>query len=233
MYKKKKGVSKKVVFAIVLVALIVVGAAYAAVFSSQKQQKQSKANVVGVKVGDFFTYDLSGQANGPVPSTISSDFSIYNDTAFYNVTVTAINGTVVTLDTDWVLQNGTSIDTPQTVDVASGILSDQNGFYALYPADMYINETVYPHVYQGVWVNGTDPTTYSSGTRNTDYYTATGLLYYSQDPTHSTQCSTYDQINFDKQTGMLTDLVSIRDYNNPVVSTEIIWSLTDTNAWVY
>jgi len=232
MYAKKKGINKKVVFAIILVALIVIGVVSAVVFSGQKQQ-QTEASIVGVKVGEFFTYALSGQANGPVPSTISSDFSIYNDTSFYNVTVTAINGTTVTLDTDWVLQNGTSIDSPQTIDVASGILSDQNGFYALYPAEMYINETIYPHVYQGVWVNGTDQTTYSSGARDTNYYTATGLLYYSQDPTHSTQCSTYDQINFDKQTGMLTDLVSIRDYNNPVVSTEIIWSLTDTNAWTY
>jgi len=232
MPAKKKGVNKKVVFAIVLVVVLAVAGASIVIFSKQKQQ-QPEASIVGVKVGDFFTYALSGQANGPVPSTISTDFSIYNDTSYYNVTVTAINGTTVTLDTDWVLQNGTSIDLPQTIDLASGILGDQNGFYALYPASMNVNETIYPHVYQGVWVNGTDSTSYSSGARETNYYTATGLLYYSQDPTHSTQASTYDQINFDKQTGMLTDLVSIRDYNNPVLSTEIIWSLTNTNAWPY
>lgn len=186
---------------------------------------------VGVHVGDTFSYALMGTATGPVPDSINPDFGIYNATLYYNVTVTAINGTKVTLDTNWMLRNGTSFDSPQTIDLASGITSDVNGFYPLYPADMTANETVYPHVYQGVKVNGTDTITYTSGARDSNYYVATGLLYYSQDPTHSTQCSTYDQINFDKQTGMLTDMIDAKDYNNPVLNTEVIWTLTATNAW--
>ena len=228
MSAKKKGVNKKVVFAIVLVAVLAVAATSFVLFSGQKHPVTV---TVGVKVGDTFTYALSGLSDGPVPSTVSADFGIYNETSYYKVTVTAVNGTRVALDTDWVLRNGTSIDAPQTIDVASGILSDQGGFYALYPADMKTNQTVYPHVYQGVWINGTSQMTYAGGTRDANYYTATSLLYYSQDPTHSTQCATYDQIQFDKQTGMLTGMISIRDYNNPVLSTEIIWTLTNTNAW--
>ncbi len=63
-------------------------------------------------------------ATGPVPDTINPDFGIYNATQYYKVTVTAINGTKVTLDTDWVFRNGTNFDSPQTIDLASGIMSD-------------------------------------------------------------------------------------------------------------
>ncbi|HKM59357.1 MAG TPA: hypothetical protein VJY36_00640 [Candidatus Bathyarchaeia archaeon] len=227
---KKKGVNKKIILAVVLLAVIVVGVIAAVVLSNPKQSTATTTKV-GVQVGDTFTYALSGSSSGPVPDTISSDFGIYNATQYYKVTVTAINGTRVTLDTDWVLRNGTKFESPQTIDLASGILSDQSGFYPLYPADMNANQTIYPHLYQGVHINGTITTTYSGGTRETNYYTATSLIYYTQDPTGSTQGSTYDQVYFDKQTGMATSIVAITDYNNPVISTEIIWTLTSTNAW--
>jgi len=232
MYARKtKGVNKKaVVAAIVLVAVLAVGAAAVVLYSFQGHAAKTTAKV-GVKVGDYFSYELTGEANGPVPSTISPDFSIYNNTDYYKVTVTAIEGTKVTLDTVWAFKNGTTVNNPQTIDLASGILTDQNGFYALYPADMVKNQLVYPHVYSGVWVNGTDPLDYSSGSRQINYYTATGTLYYSQDPTHSTQCSTWDQVSWDKTTGMLTNLISARNYNNPQLSTEILWTLTSTNLW--
>lgn len=226
---KKKGVNKKVFFAIILIALIVVGVVAAMTYSNRKNNLVLAK--VGVSVGDYFTYSLSGLSNGPVPSTVSTDFSIYNDTSYYNVTVTAINGTKVTLETDWVLQNGTSIDSSQTIDLASGITTVEGGFYALYPANMNANETVYPHVYQDVWINGTQSTSYTGGARETNYYTATGLIYYTQDPTGSTQGSFYDQIYFDRSTGMLTGLIDITDYNNPELSTEIVWTLTSSNAW--
>jgi hypothetical protein len=229
--KKKKGVNKKVVFAIALLVLIVVVAVAVALYPKPRQSVLTTK--VGVKVGDYFTYSLSGWASGPVPSTISTDFSIYNDTSYYKVTVTAINGTKVTLDTDWVLNNGTSIDNPQTIDLASGILSDQNGFYALYPAGMNANQTIYPHVYQDVWVNGTDHIPYTSGTRASNYYSVTFPIYYTQDPTHSTMGYTSDQINFDRDTGMLTDLYSATDYNNPEIETKVVWELTGTNAWTF
>lgn len=228
--KKKKGVNKKVIVAIVLLAVIVIGVVSAVVFSTQNKSTPVLAKV-GVQVGDYFTYSLQGYSDGAVPSTVSTDFGIYNATDYYKVTVTGINGTVVTLDTDWVLNNGTSIDTSQTIDLASGITSAEGGFYALYPADLNVNQTIYPHVYQNVWVNTTAPQEYASGTREIDSYTATGLLYYTQDPTYSTQCSTYDQVSFDRATGMLTTLMDIRDYNNPELSTEILWTLTSTNAW--
>ena len=231
MYARKKGVNRKAVFAIVLVVALVVVTAAIVLYSNPGGTSKGTTVKVGVKAGDTFTYALSGLSTGPVPSTISSDFGVYNDTSYYKVTVTAVNGTKVTLDTDWAFRNGTNVETPQTIDLSSGILDDQNGFYALYPADMNANQTVYPHVYQGVWINGTQSMPYSTGARQQDYYTATSLLYYTQDPTHSTQCSTYDQIQFDRATGMLTSLVSIRDYNNPQMQTEIMWTLTSCSIW--
>jgi hypothetical protein len=226
---KKKGVNKKAILAVMLLALIVIGVAAAAVFSNQKHPLVTAK--VGVNVGDTFTYSLSGLSSGSVPSSINPDFSIYNETSYYKVTVTAINGTRVTLDTNWVFRNGTNVESPQTIDLASGILSDLSGFYPLYPSGMNANQTIYPHVYRDVIVNGTSPEPYASGQRETNYYTLENLFYNTQDPTGSTQVSTYDQVYFDRQTGMLTSLVDIKDYNNPELSTEVIWTLTNTNVW--
>jgi len=225
---KKKGINKKLVFAVLLLAVIVIGTVAATVFSNPKHPTLVK---VGVNVGDSFTYSLSGISSGSVPSSINPDFSIYNDTSYYKVTVTAINGTSVTLDTNWVFRNGTNVESPQTINLASGILSDLSGFYPLYPSDMNANQTIYPHVYNDVIVNGTSPEPYASGQRETNYYTLENLFYNTQDPTGSTQVATYDQVYFDRQTGMLTSLVDIKDYNNPELSTEIIWTLTNTNVW--
>jgi hypothetical protein len=122
---KKKGVNKKIILAVVLLVVIAMGAVAAVVLSKPKQAATIK---VGVHVGDTFTYALSGSSSGPVPDTISSDFGIYNGTQSYIVTVKAVNGTRVTLDTDWALRNGTNFDSVQSIDLASGILSDQNGF---------------------------------------------------------------------------------------------------------
>ena len=232
MYARKKGVNKRVVVAIVLVVLIAVAAA--SIILLAKPNNPSAPTVkVGVRVGDYFTYSLRGTATGPVPDTISSDFTIYNDTSYFKVTVTGINGTKITLDTEWALKNGTTIPGPQTIDLASGILGNNNGFYALYPADMSANQTIYPHLYRNVWINGTEPTQYNSGPREANYYSTSEQIYYTQDPTHSTYGSVYTQINFDKATGMLTDLFSETAYNNPQLETTITWSLSDTNAWPY
>lgn len=70
-----------------------------------------------------------------------------------------------------------------------------------------------------------------SGTREILYYWASTTQAYRQDPTQNTQRYLYDQIYFDRQTGMLTAFSEIQEYNNPQIELEVIYSLTSSTVW--
>ncbi len=53
---KKKGVNKKIVFAVILLAVIAVGVVAAVVYSNPKHTGGIGGVTVGVHVGDTFTY---------------------------------------------------------------------------------------------------------------------------------------------------------------------------------
>lgn len=234
-YKRKKGPNKKLLIAIALVVIIAVAVA-AFVYTSGKPSSSQSANssLVGVKVGDWFTYSMLGTSTGPVPSNLVSDFGMYNATQSYTVKVVAINGTTITIDANWVFNNGTSLASSEIIDLQTGDLTNNTAnFWGIYPTDLNTGNYIYPHVYSETTVNGTDTQTYPSGARTTDYYSVSTLLSDSNDPTGSTECSAYDQIYFDRATGFLTSLENINDYNNPVVTTIITWTLVSTNAWQF
>jgi len=226
----KKGVNKKVIFAVLLLALIAVGAAAAAVYSYQNHT--ASASLVGVQVGDRFTYSITGSCSDTVPNTDYPGFYQLNDTQYYNVTITSVQGDSVSLQTDWVFVDGTDITQQQTIDLSNGMMSDGNGFSFLYPANLKVSDPIYPQMSSSkVLVNATNTQTYASGTRQILYYWASTTQAYTQDPTQNTQRYLYDQIFFDRQTGMLTDFSEIQEYNNPQLELEVIYSLTSSTVW--
>jgi hypothetical protein len=80
-------------------------------------------------------------------------------------------------------------------------------------------------------VNATLTQTYASGTRESLYYWVSTTQTYTQDPTQNTERYLYDQIYFDRQTGMLTDFSEIQEYNNPQLELEVIYRLTNSTVW--
>ena len=130
MYQRKKGISKKVYLAIILLAVLIPTTAVLAY-----TQMTPKTVKVGVQVGDTFTYSLSGTSTlTGLDAVDTPNFGQYNATDYYKITITGIDKTNVTMDTVWKFLNGTEIDTPQRLDIANGNKSDTNGFWALYPA---------------------------------------------------------------------------------------------------
>jgi hypothetical protein len=224
---KKKRTHKGLIIAIALVAIIAIAAA-AVVFNYQKPFP--KTSLVGLQVGDSFTYSISGSCSAAVPSSYYPGFYQLNQTQYYKVAVTAIKGSFVTLETDWVFTNGTDISKQQTIDLSNGNTTDSQGFSFLFPANLKVSDTIYPNA-NTVPVNATFSQTYATVTRQTDYFHVSTTETYTQDPTQSTERYLYDQVWFDRQTGMLTSFSEIQEYNNPEIELQIIYTLTSTNVW--
>jgi len=227
---KKKGTNKRLIVAIVLVAILAVAAAAIVLTYQKSPSSPSKSKLVGVQVGDTFTYSIKGDCSNPVPSTDYPGFYQLNETQYYKVTVTGIEGSSVTLKTDWVFINGTDIQQQQTIDLTNGMMTDQNGFWGLYPAHLKTYDLIYP-VNNTVPINATTTLPYNSGNRESAYYHVSTTQYYSKDPTQSTQRTLYDEVWIDQQTGMLTIFHEIQEYNNPQLELEVIYALTSTNVW--
>ncbi|MCW4002772.1 MAG: hypothetical protein NWE95_02535 [Candidatus Bathyarchaeota archaeon] len=220
--------SKKVVLVIVLMSVLLVSA-IAAVYYTQFAPPRVD---VGVKVGDTFTYSLQGTCILiGLDAVEPAGFSSYNQTDYYKVTITGINGTSVTMDTVWRFKNGTEVITPQTIDLANGAKTDEHGFWAIYAANLNLNNAVRPTGYDGVVVNDTDTKTYTSGTRDRNFFSTQGNFYDINDPTQSTWRIEYTGIYFDKQTGMLETLTNIQEYNNPQYRLIITWKLVSSSVW--
>jgi len=225
---RKKSKSKKLIIAIVLVAILAVAAAVV-VYSYEKTSSPPKS-LVGVQVGDTFTYSITGSSSNPVSSTDYPGFYQLNQTNYYKVTVTGIDGNTVLLKSDWVFENGTDVQQQQTIDLSNGLMTNSQGFWGLYPTNLKVSDLIYPYN-STVPVNATLTQAYASGNRALDYYGVSTTQYYANDPTQSTERILYDEVYFDQQTGILTNFNEIQQYNNPQLELEVIYALTSSNVW--
>jgi len=223
---KKKRSHKKLIVAVVLVAMLVV-AVGALAYESQKPSSSGQS--AGVRVGDTFIYSISGSSSDVVPSVDYPGFYDLNNTQYFKVAVTAVQGAVVTLQTDWVFVNGTDIPQQQTIDLLNGIYT--GSFWGLYPANLKPNDQIYPYMNQTVAINGTQTQNYADGTRVSNWFTQETTQFLGTDPTQSTMRYLYDQVFFDQKTGVLTNLQDIETFNNPQLQLEVIWNLKNSTEW--
>jgi len=229
---KKKQSHTKVYVAIILIAIIAI--ATVAVIYSTGRHSNSKI-VVGVHVGDRFYYNITGESilftAGADPDAEYPGFSQYNNTNYYEVTITGVNGVSVSLDTDWVFFNGTDIKASQTINVATGQTTNSNDFWGIYAAKLKLNGLLYPDGTSGLIVNSTGTEAFSSGLRPSDYWSTERVLYLTTDPTQSTLQDNTIEVVIDTQTGVLTSLTNIVAYNNPEMNLIITWLLTNSTVW--
>ncbi len=134
MPRRKNSHSKRyagVAFAVILIMLIAV-----AVFYYRLNTKQTLASTLNpsasnppLTVGDTFTYELKGSTVlGSADVVTPNEFMQYNNTNYYQVTVTEINDTQVSLSTLWQFNNGTQTKSAQVIDLSTGRSADTNGF---------------------------------------------------------------------------------------------------------
>lgn len=234
MAYKKKSSHRNLIIAVVLVAIVAVASVAAVILvnhGSGQPSSDTTSKLVGVQVGDTFTYNITGSCSASVPSAYYPGFYELNQTKYYKVAVTAVEGSVVSLQTDWVFDNGTDIPGQQTIDLSNGLMTNDQGFWGLYPSDLKVSDSIYPDMNESVPVNATTTQNWTSGSRTSLYYQVSTTQEYSQDPTQSTERYLVDSVYFDKQTGILTNFSEIQTYNNPEIELEVIYYLTSSNVW--
>jgi hypothetical protein len=227
---KKKSSNTKIYIAIFLLAVLIVAAA-ALIYIVQTSNAQPTTATVGVNVGDTFTYKLTGDSILFSPdATTPASLSEYNDTDYYQVTITGINGTLVTFNTVWQFTNGTVVRNSDWINLTDG--TNNGDFWAIYPSNLNVNNRLYPKETDSTLkVNSTTTYAYSNSTRERNYWTIANQFTDVNDPTGNTVQMNYEFIDFDRQTGMLTSLTNIQEYNNPEYNIEIIWQLTNSTVW--
>ncbi len=231
MPKNKKGISTKLYLAIVLLIIIAL-AAFAVIYATYTPP--IKAAVPGVHAGDTFSYSLQGVSILGLDAVEPGWLAQYNDTDFYKVTITDVNGSVVSLNSAWKFKNGTEITYPQTIDLSTGNETNRNtGFWVIYATNLNVNDRIRPGAGQSdtTIVNGTDTKTYANSTRQRNIFTLQNEFFNTNDPTYSTYRNDVTSIYFDKQTGMLDTLTNVQQYNNPQMNIIITWRLLNTSVW--
>jgi hypothetical protein len=204
----------------------------AIVFTQTPEPTSDTTNQVGLNVGDTFSYKLTGSAVlGNPDATIPEGLSQYNDTDYYQVTVTAINGTQVLLSTTWKFNNGSQITRPQIIDLSTGARVDPNGFWAIYYSDLNVKDLLHPRGTDGLVVNGSDTQIFGNVTRARNYWITESQFVNASDTSGNTMRDVYVGVYFDKQTGILEKLTHIEFFTNPEVELIITWELTGSSVW--
>ncbi len=226
---KRKTSSKKIYAAIILLVILI--AALAAVIYVA-ENPPPKVVTVGVHVGDVFTYNITGTSTLIGLDAVDlPGFFQYNQTDYYKITVSDIIGTNVSLNTLWRFKNGTEVAGTQTIDIANGAKKDDNGFWAIYPANLNVGDLLRPKGYDGLKVNLTDTRTFAGIARTSNFWFIDNQFYNVNDPTQSTQRYDYTGVTFDKVTGMLETLTNYQEYNNPAMKATITWNLANSTVW--
>ncbi|MGD6806363.1 MAG: hypothetical protein ACQCN4_05340 [Candidatus Bathyarchaeia archaeon] len=212
----------------IILAIILIGAVGGAVYWVLSAPKVT----VGVKVGDTFIYSIKGTVKlTGLEASPTAGFEQYNQTDYYKVVITGINGTRVSMDTKWRFLNGTEVNSSQTIDIANGEKTDENGFWAIYTSGLNTGDLLRPKGYDGNTVNNTYSAPYTSGNRMRCYWFITGQFQDMTDPTGSTLMYDYLYMYFDQETGMMVAMQDLRYYNNPERSETLMWTLTNSTVW--
>ncbi|MBN1245798.1 hypothetical protein JXA31_09425 [Candidatus Bathyarchaeota archaeon] len=215
------------IFIAILVVVIVVLAFIIFFAGSQPNQGATP----GVNVGDEFVYDIRGFWSATDSSTqMPEAFSQLNMTELYKITVTEVSDPEVSIEAIWRFKNGTEYKGTGTVNVETGIYNPTEGFWAIYGANLKANDRIRPLGPDRAIVNETVTSNYGAGgTRETNRISLIREYYDADDPT-STKTE-YININFDRKTGMLVDLLDRSVYSSPQQTLTITWKLRDTNVW--
>ena len=215
---------------IVAVALVIVIVLALVIFLVAQATPQGV--VPGVKVGDEFVYDIKGFWSSDDPNaSITYYFIQLNMTESYKITVTDVNGSKVTISTTWSFTNGTEFTGTNTVNVDTGAVYPSDAFWAIYAANLKENDRARPSGGNQATINETTTRDYASGMRETNLVSLTEQYTDANDPTGTRTWTEIMNTKFDKQTGVLVEFRDISLYTNPSITTNIAWTLKESNVW--
>jgi hypothetical protein len=202
-----------VAFLFVLLSLTMVGRAWAQV------------RVPGVVKDDVFTYDITGFWSSSDPNaTVPANLLDINKTDYYQVTIDAVSGAVVTTRSVWAFTNGTETGSAGTINVDTG--ASNGGFWAIVAGNLGANDLLHPGGQDGITVNETVSRNYTSGARETDHF----ILTYQGSDGNNNYVEHVDYY-FDKATGMLVQLNDVKAYSSPAETITTFWKIKSSSVW--
>ena len=226
-FARKVGIT---VLAIMIILVVVFVAMSGVIFP--KAQAPVVLTSSTLSVGDSFTYKLAGYSVLGSPDAVTPvEFLKYNNTDYYQVNVTSIKGSQVSLETVWQFTNGTKIDSPQVIDLSTGATADLSGFIYLYSPNLNVSQPLYPQENSGLVVNSTSTTKFADSNRGTDYWSIEDEYVNTGDQTGSTLRNDFIGVYFDKSTGILDKQTRIEFFTNPAIELTITWDLVSSNVW--
>ncbi len=187
----------------------------------------------GVLPGDAFSYDIKGYWSSTNSSFTPPAYLLeLNKTAYFNVTVSSVQGMNVTARNDWRFLNGTELNSLTTIDVDTGELlfyiPERPAFQGFYDANLSANDRWRPsNENDTVTINQTIPIEYANEKRDTNIVTITDILVTNySNSTNGTESLTY---KFDKATGVLVEKNIYTQF--PEENGTEQWHLTKTSVW--
>jgi hypothetical protein len=223
----------KKLYITILIAVILCVIASAAILLNQPFSNQPPATTVvaGVAVGGTFTYDIKGLARViDSNATIPENFFQLNMTKWYRVTITHVTNAEVSFNTTWRFSNGTEIEKTGKVNIETG-KDNSLDFWAIYASGLNAGEFARPFGTDRLAINATEERTYNDGERETNRVSLENQFYDADDPTLSRTYDDYLSIYFDKQTGMLVELVDVKLYSSPQIILTLQWKIIESNVW--
>lgn len=210
-----------------------------AVFYYELETKQTLTSTINpsesnspLAVNDTFTYKLEGSTVlGSADVVTPKEFMQYNDTDYYQVSITGISGTQISLNTVWQFNNGTQSRSAQVIDLSTGRIADTNGFSYLYLSNLNVSDLLYPKGTVKLIVNSTSTQTFAESSRQINNWSEEDQFIDSSDSSGNTIRNDFITVYFDKQTGMLENLTRIEFFTNPQIELITTWQLTSSNAW--
>jgi lipopolysaccharide export LptBFGC system permease protein LptF len=220
---RKKRSRLVLLVAVVLIIIVIVTVTILVYLGSQSSQL-----VAGVKAGDTFTYTLQGLWESDDPNaTISDNILQMNMTESFQVAITNVSGTEISIHTVWRFKNETEIEGDDKVDIATGI--SNGGFWAIYAANLNKGQIAHAIGPEPAAIVSTVNKQYISSKRETNVLIMSAQFQNTEDP--SRVYTDTRVVQFDKKTGMLVELRNAKVYNIPEMTETIVWELVDSNVW--
>ncbi len=191
----------------------------------------TKAISPGVSPGNEFIYDIEYIFSSTNQSIVIPESLLdLNKTDYYQVTITEIVEKKVSFQTKWGFINGTEIEGTGSINLETGI-AGVGDFWAIIGSNLNTGERIHPIYPDHIFINDTQIRNYGSGgNRETNLIDLTFTYVDQEDP--SIYFVEYSQTYFDKQTGMLVELIDSTVYTDPVATETLTWKIKETNIWV-
>jgi hypothetical protein len=202
------------------------------IFSSLISTQTSFANAIspGVSPGNEFTYEIKFFHDSTNQSVIIPEQILdINKTDYFKVSITEVEENEVSIQTTWRFINGTEIEGSGTINLENGVTAGD--FWAIIGSNLNAGDRLHPTGIDRVFINDTITRNYGSGgNRETNLIDLTYTYYDDENP--SRYYTEFSETYFDKQTGILVELIEKAVFPEPLTTESLSWKLVETNIWV-